>query len=197
MYFDLPLDQLQTYLPPRQEPPDFDAFWAGTLAEARAHPLAATFAPVDSGLRLMDAFDVTFNGYDGRPVRGWLILPRERPGPLPCVVEYIGYGGGRGLSHTHLLWASAGYAHFVMDTRGQGSAWGGGGGSLVPAEQDTTPAAAASAATVQASLLTRVFRPRGTPRPMRRPPAARRSNSVAARSECARRSRHRRHGRRD
>jgi cephalosporin-C deacetylase len=38
-------------------------------------------------------------------------------------VEFIGYGGGRGLPHEWLLWASAGYAHFVMDTRGQGSSW--------------------------------------------------------------------------
>jgi cephalosporin-C deacetylase len=123
MYFDLPLDQLQIYLPPREEPPDFDAFWAGTLAEARAHPLAATFAPVDAGLRLMDTFDVTFRGYGGQPVRGWLILPREKSGPLPCVVEYIGYGGGRGRPIDWLLFSAAGYAHFVMDTRGQGGAW--------------------------------------------------------------------------
>jgi cephalosporin-C deacetylase len=39
------------------------------------------------------------------------------------VVEYIGYGGGRGLAHERILWAAAGYAHVVMDTRGQGSTW--------------------------------------------------------------------------
>jgi cephalosporin-C deacetylase len=39
------------------------------------------------------------------------------------VVEYIGYGGGRGFATDWLLWASAGYAHLVMDTRGQGGAW--------------------------------------------------------------------------
>jgi cephalosporin-C deacetylase len=39
------------------------------------------------------------------------------------VVEYIGYGGGRGLAHDWLFFANAGYAHFVMDTRGQGSTW--------------------------------------------------------------------------
>jgi cephalosporin-C deacetylase len=38
------------------------------------------------------------------------------------VVQYVGYGGGRGLVHEKTFWASAGYAHFVMDTRGQGSA---------------------------------------------------------------------------
>ncbi len=64
-----------------------------------------------------------FRGYAGQPIKGWLVLPRHREGKLPCVVEYCGYGGGRGLPCDWLLWASVGYAHFVMDTRGQGSEW--------------------------------------------------------------------------
>ncbi len=123
MLFDLPLDQLQTYRPPRDEPADFDAFWAQTLLEARRYPLNAVFEPVESGLKLMDAFDVTFGGYGGQPIKGWLLLPKARSAPLPCVVEYIGYGGGRGRPVDWLLWSAAGYAHFIMDTRGQGSAW--------------------------------------------------------------------------
>lgn len=122
-FFDLPLDQLRTYQPPRDEPADFDAFWQATIAEARGAPLDARFEPVDAGLSTIETFDVTFSGYGGQPIRGWLQLPRQRSGQLPCVVEYIGYGGGRGFATDWLLWASAGYAHFVMDTRGQGSAW--------------------------------------------------------------------------
>ena len=123
MLFDLPLDQLETYRPPRSEPGDFDAFWAETLAAARAFPVAATFARLDAGLSLIDVDDVTFCGYGGQPIRGWFLRPRGATGPLPCVVEFIGYGGGRGHPHDWLLFAAAGYAHFVMDTRGQGSAW--------------------------------------------------------------------------
>lgn len=123
MLFDLPLEQLSSYRPERNEPADFDEFWQGTLAAARERPLAATFEPVDVGLALIESFDVTFHGYGGQPIKGWLQLPRERNGRLPCVVEYIGYGGGRGFATDWLLWASAGYAHLVMDTRGQGSAW--------------------------------------------------------------------------
>jgi cephalosporin-C deacetylase len=122
-FFDMPLDQLRTYTPARDEPPDFDAFWRETLDEARRHDLAAAFAPLDAGLRTVETLDVTFAGYGGQPIKGWLVLPRERTGPLPCVVEYIGYGGGRGFATDWLLWSAAGYAHFVMDTRGQGSAW--------------------------------------------------------------------------
>jgi len=122
-FFDFSLDQLKTYLPTREEPADFDAFWHATLAEARQHSLNAQFEPVDYGLRAQETFDVTFSGFGGQPVKGWLLLPRQRAGPLPCVVEYIGYGGGRGFPIDWLLWSSAGFAHLVMDTRGQGSAW--------------------------------------------------------------------------
>jgi cephalosporin-C deacetylase len=122
-YFDFPREQLQTYQPPRTEPGDFDAFWQTTLAEARQHPLNAHFEPVDYGLSTLETFDATFNGYGGQPIKGWLMLPKQRPGALPAMVEYIGYGGGRGFPTDWLLWASAGFAHLVMDTRGQGSVW--------------------------------------------------------------------------
>ena len=124
--FDLSLDELKTYLPPRTEPSDFDAFWAQTLSEARQFPLDATFEPIDFGLSLVETFDVTYNGYGGQPIKGWLVMPRQRSGPLPCVVEYLGYGGGRGFVHDWLRWAAVGYAHLIMDTRGQGSAWSNG-----------------------------------------------------------------------
>lgn len=121
--FDLPLEQLRTYRPERQEPADFDAFWAQSLAEARAYPLAARFEPADFKLKTIDCYDVSFAGYDGQPVRGWFMVPHGTTGPLPCVVQYIGYGGGRSYPLEWLVWSSAGYAHLVMDTRGQGSTW--------------------------------------------------------------------------
>ncbi len=127
-FFDLTLEELKTYRPAREEPKDFDAFWKSTLDEARAHPLNAKFERVDYGLIAQETFDVTFNGFGGQAVKGWLILPTQHVranghSPLPCVVEFIGYGGGRAFPIDWLLWSSAGYAHFIMDTRGQGSAW--------------------------------------------------------------------------
>jgi cephalosporin-C deacetylase len=122
-YFDLPLSQLQSYKPERNEPSDFDAFWQATLSDARAKQKPARFEPMDTGLRHVQTFDVTFSGFGGQPIRGWLQMPTQRDGKLPCVVEFVGYGGGRGMPTNHLLYASAGYAHFVMDTRGQGSTW--------------------------------------------------------------------------
>ncbi|MBM7166973.1 acetylxylan esterase [Streptomyces sp. G44] len=119
--FDLPLEELRRYRPELPEPEDFDAFWEQTLLDARQHALDARFEAVEVPLRGVRVFDVTYAGFGGHPVKGWLVLPAGAKEPLPAVVEYLGYGGGRGLPHMHLLWATAGYAHFVMDTRGQGS----------------------------------------------------------------------------
>jgi cephalosporin-C deacetylase len=120
---DLPLDELLTYNPPFEEPGDFNGFWSETLAEARRHPLGAAFSRYESHLKLIETFDVTFHGYGGQPIKAWFLMPAVRKGPLPCVVEFIGYGGGRGLPQDWLLYPSAGYALLVMDTRGQGSVW--------------------------------------------------------------------------
>jgi cephalosporin-C deacetylase len=122
-FFDMPLEQLREYRPPRDEPSDFDAFWRQTLAEAQQWPLDAHVVPVDYGLATLETFDLTFRGYGGQPIKGWLLLPRGEAAALPCVVEYIGYGGGRGFPTDWLLWSSAGFAHLVMDTRGQGGTW--------------------------------------------------------------------------
>jgi cephalosporin-C deacetylase len=124
-WYDLPLDQLRTYNAGEQAPPDFDAFWQNTLAEQeREHPLEVTFAPHDEALyRTVRVFDVTFTGCDGQPIRGWLTVPAAYDGPLPCIVSYAGYGGGRGRPLERLGPAAAGFAHLMMDTRGQGSVW--------------------------------------------------------------------------
>ena len=76
--FDMPLDQLRAYAPPRDEPADFDAFWQQTLAEVRRAPLDPIFEPVDSGLATLETFDVTFNGYGGQPITGGLQLPHVK-----------------------------------------------------------------------------------------------------------------------
>lgn len=130
--FDLPLAQLRTYRPEIDEPADLDDFWAGKLSRARAHAPIFQITPVETGLTLVDTWDVTFAGHDGDPIRAWYLRPAGVPDDLPVVVEYIGYGGGRSLPLEHLAWPVAGYGHLVMDTRGQGSGWGSGGATPDP-----------------------------------------------------------------
>lgn len=125
-FVDMPLAELEQYLPDRVEPDDFDDFWTRSLHMARSYPLELRVSPVDYGLTLVDTYDVSFNGYGGQPIMGWLLLPKQRTGQLPCIVQYIGYGGGRGLPYEWLGWVNLGYASFIMDTRGQGSSWSSG-----------------------------------------------------------------------
>ncbi|MDZ8274645.1 acetylxylan esterase [Microbacterium aquimaris] len=130
--FDLPPHELARYRPDIREPEDFDAFWQSTLAGSRQVGGEILVSPVDSPMTAIDVFDVTFPGFAGDPVKAWLWAPRGATGPLPTIIEYNGYGGGRGLPHERLAWAASGYAHLFMDTRGQGSAWGSGGATADP-----------------------------------------------------------------
>jgi len=118
---DLPLDQLHRYRAELSPPDDLWEFWRSTLSfDGGPEP---RFTPVDSGLVVVTTYDVVFSGYGGHPVRAWLHLPGFFIGRLPGVVQFQGYNGGRGLAHEHVFWACAGYAHLVVDTRGQGSGW--------------------------------------------------------------------------
>ncbi|MDA3645819.1 acetylxylan esterase [Saccharopolyspora indica] len=128
--FDLPLDQLRGYRPEIPVPEDFDSFWEKTLAETRAHDLAAVFEPVETGLAGARTWDVTFAGFGGHPIKGWFTVPAGAEGPLPLIVQFQGYNSGRGLPHCWSLWPLAGYAHFVMDVRGQGGGNQGTGGNV-------------------------------------------------------------------
>jgi cephalosporin-C deacetylase len=129
---DLPLEELRAYRPTVAEPADFDDFWARTLAESRALATAPVVEPLETPLTGVEVFDVTFSGFGGEPIKAWFMLPRFGDGKLPTVVEYNGYGGGRGFPQERLPWVTAGYAYLFMDTRGQGSAWGSGGSTPDP-----------------------------------------------------------------
>ena len=133
---DLIQPELGAYNSAVATPEDFSAFWETTIAEARGIGGAVSIVPAETTLRAVEAFDVTFPGFGGHPVKGWLVLPANRTGHLPLVVQYVGYGGGRGFPHEQLHWAASGYAYFRMDTRGQGSGWSTGG---TPDPVGTTP----------------------------------------------------------
>jgi cephalosporin-C deacetylase len=121
---DLPLESLLDYAPVLPEPADLDDFWASTLAEAGAVALDVRVTPVDNHLVTVDTFDYAFTGYGGTRIHGWLHLPADRTsGPRPAIVDYPGYGGGRGLAHQNTLFAQAGYAQLVLDIRGQGTSY--------------------------------------------------------------------------
>ncbi len=130
--YDLPHDQLVSYQPTMPRPAQLEAFWQETLSNSAGFSLDAHFEAVDCQLAGVRVWDVSYAGYQGQRIKAWFLapaaammasLPTVRQGQVPCVVEYLGYGGGRGLPHQWLFWPSAGFATFIMDTRGQGSVW--------------------------------------------------------------------------
>lgn len=123
MLTDLDEAGLATYRSTLVDPPDFDDFWSTQLQSAAARPIAVHIEKVDSLLETVDVFDVSFSGHGGHPIKAWLHLPRNRENTLPGIVHYQGYGGGRGHYLQPLLWSAAGYAHLMMDTRGQGASY--------------------------------------------------------------------------
>jgi cephalosporin-C deacetylase len=151
--FDYPLEVLREYHPRVRRPDDFDEFWKATLDESRAKAEPPRTERVDTGLRLVETYDLRFSGYDAQPVKGWVHVPAETTDPQPTVIEYLGYSGGRQLPWQSHTYTEAGYTHIVMDTRGQG--WRGAGGDT----PDLTPEAGLS--TVP-GVMTRGIRSRET-----------------------------------
>lgn len=123
MLVDLPLAELHLYRPEVAEPADFGEFWAGQLEDARTSDNEPVFVPSETAARHAAVFDVTFPGHGGDPVRAWLLVPHRAGDGGAAVVQYIGYGGGRGDPFDWLTWSCAGHPHLIMDTRGQGGSW--------------------------------------------------------------------------
>jgi cephalosporin-C deacetylase len=129
---DLPLEELIEYRPAVAEPVDFDDFWRETILQTRSFDLDVRLEPVNTPYRTVEIWDASFRGFAGDRIKAWLLSPRDHQRPRPAVVEFIGYNGGRDVPGAFLSWASAGYTHLLVDTRGQGSAWGGGGDTPDP-----------------------------------------------------------------
>jgi cephalosporin-C deacetylase len=122
--FDLPEDELATYRSSVRPPADLDAFWRRTLDQSRKCGWAPKAELIDTGLTLVDTFDVTFSGFGGEPIKAWYRRPAGVAEDLPVVVRYQGYTGGRGLPHQVSFWTLAGFATLEVDSRGQGTGGG-------------------------------------------------------------------------
>jgi cephalosporin-C deacetylase len=119
-WLDLPIEDLREYRSQVAPASDLREFWTSRLDAARALAKDPVLTPIDTQLSMVDVRDIEFSGSDGHRVRGWFLRPKGVEGELPCLVQFIGYGGGRSLHHEWTLWPAAGWATLVMDTRGQG-----------------------------------------------------------------------------
>lgn len=112
------LAELETYKPALTKQPNFEKFWEKSLSMfPKSEP---KLTAIDSPIKTLDIFDVTIEGFNGDPIKGWFLTPKSLSEKMPLITIFEGYGGGRGEATEWLFWPSAGYPTLVMDTRGQG-----------------------------------------------------------------------------
>ncbi|MGI6337053.1 MAG: acetylxylan esterase [Eubacteriales bacterium] len=109
---------LKTRLPQTKHA-DYDAFWDETLALVHKDPLMFTREPYPYPGTFVKVWGITFNGFEGQKVYGWLVVPQTSSGKLPCVVCFHGGHGSRGNPAGYMAYAAAGFAVVTIDPRGQ------------------------------------------------------------------------------
>ncbi len=119
------LAELEQYRPALTTEPDYDAFWAQTVAESDAQPLNATLEEVAYPVDRVKLWSLRYDGFglDTR-VAGWYITPQEGferriGGKVPTIIIFHGYTGNKGRPWRFLQWALQGYRVLTIDTRGQ------------------------------------------------------------------------------
>ncbi|XID93170.1 acetylxylan esterase [Paenibacillaceae bacterium WGS1546] len=131
------IEELERLAPPPTAQPDLEEYWETELKGYAAKPLNATRTPAETPLSFMEAYDVTYEGFDETPIHGWYLLPRfprGDGGKLPCVVLYHGYSGSRGYPEDYASYLLMGLAVFAIDVRGQA----GDTGNLLPQRHGMT-----------------------------------------------------------
>jgi cephalosporin-C deacetylase len=111
-----PADQFGTTT---MRPPDFDDFWAATMAEANAIQLNPTMelVPMRSTAEV-DVYDIGYDSLDGLRIAGWYCRPKDSylPPPYPALLIVPGYVSEPTLPKS---WARMGYAAIGVAPRGK------------------------------------------------------------------------------
>jgi cephalosporin-C deacetylase len=122
---DRRIRELEEYAPPRTAQPDFADFWNRIQSRYRDRPAQDARSPADAlSSWNTRVYDIAYRGFDDTPIRGWFLVPAGQQRPVPCVVVFPGYTGGRGYPFQHAALAALGFAVLAVDVRGQGGATG-------------------------------------------------------------------------
>ncbi len=120
VYTDQFLEELSHYMPELTRRSDFDDFWNRTLAQSAAVPLNPQAEPVEYTTMTARVYDIVYDGFDGTPIHGWLIVPAFlHKAKFPCLIHYHGFTGNRGMPSDFLQWVSMGVAVLTVDVRAQ------------------------------------------------------------------------------
>lgn len=123
MIIGRPLSELKEYRPKLTKESDFDSFWSETLSTFIDLDPKVVLTAIDFPVNQLDVFDVTVEGFNREPIKGWFLSPRGMTSKQPAMIHFDGYGGGRGNPQEWLFWPTCGYPTLIMDTRGQGGGY--------------------------------------------------------------------------
>lgn len=117
--------ELYSYRPALTRRPDFWEFWEGEKAESANVPLDLEMKRYNYPAEYVDVYDISFNGCDESRVHGWFMVPAFlKKEKYPCLVNYHGFNGDRGVISDFFLWIMAGMAVLTVDCRDQGGQTG-------------------------------------------------------------------------
>lgn len=119
------IKELSEYLPPMTKRMDFEDFWEETIQIAKSVDLRPEFMEYDYPCDQVKVYSISYNGFDDTRIYGWYIIPvflkKEK---YPCLINYHGYTGSRGVPADFMAWAMMGLAVITIDCRGQGGVTG-------------------------------------------------------------------------
>jgi cephalosporin-C deacetylase len=118
---DFPLEQLREYKPEMiGRPDDFNEFWSSQKENMKAIKPNVTVSRRPYPVPAVEVMDLTFESWDGTPLKGIFIKPAGVE-ECPVIVSFHGYTGSCGLAIDYLKWPALGVAVYSLDVRGQGS----------------------------------------------------------------------------
>lgn len=118
--FDLPYDQLLTYMGTNPRPADLDQYWDCALDEMHKLDPQVELVPAEFQAPGAECFHMYWTGVGGARVHAKLLRPAKASAPHPAVLMFHGYSGSSGEWVDKLSYVGQGYTVAALDCRGQG-----------------------------------------------------------------------------
>lgn len=119
-YVDESYMELYNYNPQLTKNDDFESFWEITLKQTKNVPLNTELKIYDYPGQFIKVYSISFNGFDTTRIHGWYIVPQfGSQEKLPCLIQYHGFTGDRGMPADYMQWAMLGIAVMAIDCRDQ------------------------------------------------------------------------------
>lgn len=118
--------ELEAYLPPVTKEADFDEFWKRTVELSKKVPLNLKLTRQEYPASHLKLYELQYLGFDETTIHGWYMEPvwDSAPDSFPCLVNFHGFNGDRGMPSDFFLWTMAGMAVLTVDCREQGGQTG-------------------------------------------------------------------------